>query len=236
MRTRASARLAYSAPVASPKTICWSTPWRETASRRLVAKVRPPYRLVAGQVVARPGDRDLPDLEHVRADRRAQCNPSVLLDEKNRHTLLSVDPGDDFEDRAHNGGSKPQRRLVEEQEARAHHQAAGDGQHLLLATAEQGGSLARPVGHPGEVTKHSVQVALDLLAIAPEAGAHLEVLEHRQLCQHPPAFGNVRNALAGHRLGRQPRNGLSTEADASGHLHHARDGAERRGLARAVGS
>src|SRR5215831_9715305 len=217
MRTRASARLAYSAPVASPKTICWSTPWRETTSRRLVAKVRPPYRLVAGQLAARPGHRDLSDLEHVRADRRAQSDPGVLFDEKNRHALLSVDPGDDVEDRAHNGGGQPQRGLVQEQQARAHHQAASDGQHLLFATTEQRGSLARPLRHPGEVTKDSIQVALDLVAIAPEAGTHLEVLEHRQLCQHSAALRNVRNAPAGHRLGRQPRNGLPTETDASGY-------------------
>src|SRR5262245_43365542 len=121
MRTRARARLAYSPPVARPKTICWTTPWREAASRRLVAKVRPPHRLVAGQLATGPRDRDVANLEHVGAAGCPERDPGVLFDEEDGHPFLLVDPGDDAKDRAHDGGGEPQRGLVQEQQPRAHH-------------------------------------------------------------------------------------------------------------------
>src|SRR5215470_6978630 len=109
MRTRASARLAYSPPVARPNTTCWSTPWTDTVRNSSVAKVRAPHRLVLRQLRAGAGDRDLAHLEHVRPVGHPERGLGVLLDEQDGHALLLVDLGDDLEDGSQHGGGQAQR-------------------------------------------------------------------------------------------------------------------------------
>ena len=53
---------------------------------------------------------------------------------------LSRSSAIDLEQLVDDGRGQPQRRLVEQQDARARHQAAGDGQHLLLAARQQPGA------------------------------------------------------------------------------------------------
>src|SRR5215813_11170459 len=159
MRTSARARLANSPPVASPKTICWISPWNDAARSSSVAKVGPPHGFVAGQLLAGPGEGDLAHLENVRATCRAKGQLGVLFDEQDGDPLLPDDTGDGFEDRADDGGGQSQGGLIEQ--ARAHHQRPPQGQHLLLAATEQGGGRARPASHPGEEAEDAVQVALD---------------------------------------------------------------------------
>src|SRR5262252_5065648 len=141
MRTRARARLAYSPPVARPNTTCWITPWTDATRNRSVAKVGAPHGLVLRELRAGAGHRDLADLQHVGAVRHPERGLGVLLDQQDGHALLLVDLADDLEDRSQHGGREAQRRLVEEEEPRPHHERPGDRQHLLLATAEQRGRL-----------------------------------------------------------------------------------------------
>ena len=57
----------------------------------------------------------------------------VLLDQKHRHAVALVEVADDLEDLLDDERREAERWLVEQEQARAAHQGAGDGEHLLLA-------------------------------------------------------------------------------------------------------
>src|SRR5258707_1115391 len=61
---------------------------------------------------------------------RVEC---VLLDQEYGELLLHVEPADRIEDLTRHQRGEPERRLVEQEQARAAHQGARDRQHLLLA-------------------------------------------------------------------------------------------------------
>src|SRR5437667_7363726 len=128
-------------PVASPDTTCWrkmSTMfwWGATAApppgppndfpeaRYLrspwsVAEVGAADGVVAAQVGRRAGHDDAAGLEEIRVVREIEGDGRVLLDEEHAHAFLPVDGSHDAEDLSHDEGGEPERRLVEEEQARA---------------------------------------------------------------------------------------------------------------------
>ena len=77
------------------------------------------------------------------------------------------------------GRRQPRRGLVHQQAARARHQRAADGQHLLLAAA-QGAREVPPVRDElREQLEHLPDVGLDGRPVAPRRGAELEIVDHR---------------------------------------------------------
>src|SRR5947207_1301042 len=71
-------------------------------------------------------------LEQICVLREGERKRSVLLDEKNGHLILPVDPGHDLEDLDHDARRQTEGRFVHQQEPRPQHQRATDCQHLLL--------------------------------------------------------------------------------------------------------
>ena len=55
-------------------------------------------------------------------------------------------------------GDEPERRLVEDEQPRLGHQAAADGEHLLLAAGERAGALALPFGEAREDREHALAI------------------------------------------------------------------------------
>ena len=103
------------------------------------------------QLRARPGERDAPDLEHVRRLRELQRDVRVLLDDEHGQALLLVQLPDDAEDLGDEQRREAERRLVEQEQARALHERAREREHLLLAAAERAGLLVAPLLEPREV-------------------------------------------------------------------------------------
>src|SRR5262245_62241458 len=94
----------------------------------------------------------------------------VLLDEEDGNALLLVEIANDREDLLDDEGRETERRLVEEQEARAAHQRAGDGQHLLLAARQGAAALIEPFLESREDGADALQI-LRKMRHAVEGGA-----------------------------------------------------------------
>src|SRR3989338_8408402 len=91
--------------------------------------------LVGEQRRARAGERDGAVLDHVGAVGEPERAQDVLLDQEDRHAV-AVDRGEVLEDGGEDDRREAEGGLVEHQEARARHQRAPDGRHLLLAARE----------------------------------------------------------------------------------------------------
>src|SRR5436190_6832734 len=200
--------------------------------RGLIAEVAPADRLVLAQLLARPGQRDAADLEHVRGRRRLQCDVGVLLDDQHRRSLLLVQLADDAKDLRDDERRETEGRLVEEQQPRTLHQCPRHREHLLLAAAERPGLLVPALFEPREVVEGSPEVTLR--RAAPGVGAEPEVLEDRQLRKGAATFGYVRDAKTNDRLRRAPPEQLPGEPDLATSPDRVRDRAQRRRLPGAV--
>ncbi len=174
----------------------------------------------------------------------------VVLDEEEGDAVLAVQPRDGRRDLAQEGAVDPRRRLVEQDHARARHQRAAELHQLLLPARERGrGRLGMAGGVEALQHRHrpAAQRALlrgeaaaeqpgrgQALAALARLGDH-QVLQHR----HPPEQArDLEGAGETHRVqppGRQAGDVLAAEehAPAVG-AQEARDGGERRALARPV--
>ena len=129
-----------------------------------------------------------------------------------------------------------QRRLVEQQDARLRHQAARDGEHLLLAAGEQPGAARQPFAQARE----ALQQRLDLgfaIDIPPRVCAEHDVVAHGQFGKHLAAFRHQRDAARGDPMRGQLLDPLVVEHDRARHRpQQAGHRAHRRRLAGAVGA
>src|SRR6267142_1694104 len=69
---------------------------------------------------------DAADLQHVAIMRGLERDLGVLLDQKDRHALLFIDPPDDGEDLFHQNRRQAERGFVQKQQGRTVHQRAPD--------------------------------------------------------------------------------------------------------------
>jgi len=102
----------------------------------------------------------------------------ILLDEENGQLLASVQFADRREDLAHDERGETERGLVEEQEARARHQRAGDRQHLLLAARERAAALVDAFLQAREKAKDALAILSEMLE-ADDRRTHLMRLVNR---------------------------------------------------------
>src|SRR2546423_5581192 len=96
-------------PDASPATTCW----RNAATS--VAQIAAADALVGPQLLARPFDGHLPDLQHVRAAGGVERESCVLLHDEDGQAFALIQLGHDAEDLAHDERREPERRLVQHQ-------------------------------------------------------------------------------------------------------------------------
>jgi hypothetical protein len=129
-------------------------------------------------------------------------------------------------------GRQPERRFVEEEEARLREQGAGNGKLLLLAPRQ-------PSGRGPVVAAEGGKALEDLLrpvAVgATDRGPQLEVLGHREPLEDAAALGHQRDAARDDALRRLADELLVAEADRSlAGAQHAHDGGQERRLPRPV--
>ena len=149
-----------------------------------------------------------------------------------------VDVLDDAEDRLDQDGRESHGRLVEQQQARARHQRAADGQHLLLAARERAALLRDALAQPREEREARARgrrrsPSRSARAKAPSSRFSSTLMRGKMRrpsgdCAMPRrtmrSVGSVSIALAVEADGAAPR------------PHGAEDRAQRGGLARAVGA
>ena len=151
------------------------------------------------QLRTRPRDGDAAHLEDERGRRELERDVRVLLDDEHREPLVVVQLLDDPKDLADEQRREPERRLVEQQQARPLHESTGKRQHLLLASAQGAGLLRPPFLEPREVRLHPCVVVAQ--SAPPRVGAEAEVLPDAQLRKGSAALGHVRDAEARHGVG-----------------------------------
>jgi 3-oxoacyl-[acyl-carrier protein] reductase len=187
--------------------------------------------VVRAQLGRRAVQDDLAVREHVAAVGDLERQLDVLLDQQHRAAaLLRVAP-DDRQQALDDDGREPEAELVQQQQARAAGERAGDGQHLLLAAGQQPDRprLQRLQGR--EVLERLRRV--ERLA----AVAQPEVLGDGQAEEQTAALGDVRDPAPRAALGRHPRRVLAVEQDpALERVHEPGHGPQRGRLARPVGA
>ena len=90
-------------------------------------------------------------------------------------------------------GREAERGLVEEEQARAAHQRAGDGEHLLLAARQRAAALVQALLQAREEREDALQVLLEMGEVV-DGGAHLQVLEHRHAREDAPPLRRLGDA------------------------------------------
>ena len=146
---------------------------------------------------------------------------------------MPVDLLDDVEDALDHDGGQAQGGLIHHNDLGAGHQGAAHGQHLLLAAGQGARGLPGPLLQTGEQVIHPVQIVLQ--AVCSEIGPDLQVLQHRQIREDPPALRDQGEPLGDNAVGGEAGDVLPLEVDASvGGLDQPSDGAQGSGLACAV--
>ncbi|KAI3478981.1 hypothetical protein L1887_59004 [Cichorium endivia] len=173
--------------------------------------------------------------QHVAAVGNLQGAVGVLFHQKHGDAL-GADGLDDLEDLRNDQRRQAQRGLVQQQQARAAHQRAADGQHLLLAARHGAGALAGAILEAREQFEDMLHARVDGGAVL-EKAAHFQVLGHRQVGEDAPPLGRDGDALAHDLVRGQLGDVLALEAHgAAAGARRAAEGHEQRGLARAVGA
>jgi hypothetical protein len=149
----------------------------------------------------------------------------------------TIDGGDGAEDLLHHHRRQAQRRLVEHQEARARHQGAADGEHLLLPARHRARGLARALAQDGEELEHAREALLAVRPGPPRVRAQLEILPDRQGREDLPAFRHLHDAVGDDVVAREPVDAPAVEHDlARPGAVQAGDRPQHRRLAGAVGA
>src|SRR5690625_4391556 len=123
---------------------------------------------------------DPPVLQHVAAIRGLQRMMHVLLDDQDRHAGFD-DPVDHREYLFHDDRGQSKGGIVEHQQARARHQAAGDGDHLLLAAGKRARALVEALRDTREELQHLLQGRFRPGPCLPAESPHQQVLPHRHV-------------------------------------------------------
>jgi len=179
---------------------------------------------------------DRSHLEDVPAGRHGQGLSGILLDEQYRRTT-GVDLPNHAEDRLDQERRETERGLVEQQQPRPAHEGPADGEHLLLAARHRPGLLADAFAQPRERVEHVLGIGGDLAFGRAREGAQFQVLAHGHAREHAPALRRVTDAQAHDRMRSAAAQILAVKEDASrGRADEAADRAQRRRLARAVGT
>ena len=126
-----------------------------------------------------------------------------------------MDVTDALEDLRRPAPGRAHRGLVQQQELGRRDQAPADCEHLLLASGERAGILARPLAQDGEELHRVLDIAGGVGAGAQRRRAELQVLAHGHAGEHLPVFRHVRDAEMRPLSGRNGGEVLPLEQDAS---------------------
>src|SRR5216684_4039822 len=201
----------------------------------LAAQVRLAHLGVLEQLPGCSGEHDAPALEHVAAARDAERHARVLLDHEHGRAEALVDLADAVEHRLHQDRGEPQRGLVEQKEPGPSHEAARDGEHLLLPARQLPAQRAAQAAQGREELEQLLEVLRDLARAAAYSRAEAQVLLHRQAREDVPPLRDMGEPERDQRLRLVALDGRAIEDDrAALRPDEAGDDAQSGGLAGAV--
>src|SRR6516162_288901 len=186
---------------------------------------RPRLELVRGSGIH---DSSLFHQEHAWA--QLERGLDVLLNQQDRDAGLvdAVNLAPDLRDQTRHDAFG---RLVEDHELGPHHQAARDGEHLLLATRERVAGLLESLLEAREAAEHVFFAFGIALAGKPD----VEILQYREIGEDAAALRHIADAAARHFVGWAARKIDAVERDGAPALRRKpHDRAQRRCLADAV--
>src|SRR5215212_3931554 len=122
--------------------------------------------LIAGkQLLAGTRHGDTAVDHHIAAVGKLQRVECILLDKEYRDALGAVEFTDGGENLLDDQRRKPERGLIEQQQAGARHQCARDREHLLLAAGERAAALALTLAENWKQYKGALEVFLKVFGI-----------------------------------------------------------------------
>src|SRR5438093_994341 len=137
----------------------------------------------------------------------------------------------------HRLGREAEERLVDHEQSRLRHEAARDGDHLLLTAGERVRRLTGARGDDREELGDALVFRLAGAARRRVIAAEPDVLAHAEVREEPPPLEHVGDAAADDAVSGQTRDGLALEGDGAGaRAQQARDAVHQGGLAAAVGA
>src|SRR5690606_16333835 len=89
---------------------------------------------------------------------------------------------------------KSERRFIEKQQAGSGHQSAGDGKHLLFASAECSALLVSPFRQSGEKIIYLLKVFPDSVSVLSQESPEVKVLRNCEVRENMPPLRNLTNA------------------------------------------
>src|SRR5262245_3109379 len=209
--------------------------WGRSPPPSLNSKFFSRHRALA-QVPRGPREDDGALLHDVAAVAHVERHARVLLDEQDGDAR-ALELGDHLADVSDEGRRESLRRLVHQDDARARHHHARDGEHLLLAAGEGLAGLIDPLGQPRKVAEYLVEPrAPDAArAIADGGEAQLQILAHGEAGEDAAVLGHEADAQPRDLMGRAAGQRVAVELDgASPGREEAHGGLDQRGLAHAV--
>src|SRR5664280_1494939 len=173
-----------------------------------------PDARVAGEVLRAARERDAARLEDAGVVGESEGMRHILLDEEDGDAGLA-NGGKRGEHLADEARGKAESRLVEEEEARACHEAAADRAHLLLSSRERAGFLGMALlehrEHGEDLRERACRLGPRSLPPCP----HLEVLENRHPRPELTRLGHEHEAVGSPRVCRPVHEVAAVEQDAS---------------------
>src|ERR687893_74789 len=142
-------------------------------ARPVIQAAQPPMNTVMSANRKKDGSAhgDRSRDHHVSAMGKLEGMVGVLLHEEDRHAVLLVELPDHVEDLLHDERCEAKGRLVKEKQARAAHQGAGDGEHLLLASRHGAAALMQALLEAREEGADPLEVLVET-GEAIHGGAH----------------------------------------------------------------
>ncbi|KAG0775612.1 hypothetical protein G6F22_013171 [Rhizopus arrhizus] len=160
----------------------------------------------------------------------------VLLDQQHRQAVIAVQGDKRVEHLFDQQGRQAQAGLIDQQQARAAHQRASNGQHLAVPAGHGARQLLAPLLQAGKQGVDPLQAfAVDAL-VAHRVSPQPQVLLHRLAREHACTSRDHRDTLRHQLVGRRARDLAPFEDDAPFLRFDRSDGGQQgAGLARAVG-
>src|SRR5213078_1989011 len=183
------------------------------------------------QLARRGLEHDHALLHDVAAIAHAERDARVLLDQQHGYAE-PLELADHVADVLDERGRQALRRLVHEDQSRARHHHARDGEHLLLAAGQRLAGLIQPLTQPWEMLKDRGQPALAQVGGAAGRGreSQLQILADGEAGEDSPVLRYEPDAEARDVVRRQAREVATLELDgaaprlekADGRLHQRR--------------
>ena len=116
---------------------------------------------IGGKCSGAIGAHDAARFQQITAVGDGQGQSRHLIDQENGDARVAQ-LGQNVEQFVDHAGRKTERRFIEEDDAGLRHQAARDGQHLLLPTGKQASPAVQTLAQARKALQHALDIRLDI--------------------------------------------------------------------------